>query len=172
VLGGVVFIPACITVIFLRSEYRYSAYWNVPSVAPATMMMGWILAIVLPLMFAAALRRTGAIYNIVAAVWLLVVSQLNYRDDMTQLAIYGLCAVASIGLIAWGLRESQKNYINVGVVGFALTLIFFYFSNVMDKLGRSFALITGGLLFLVGGYFLEKLRRKLVKQLAIPGGAA
>jgi uncharacterized membrane protein len=171
VLGGVAFIPACITVIVLRGEHHYSVYYGQPPVAPATMMMGWILAITLPLLFAAALRRTGAIYNVVAAVWLVVVSQLNYHDEITQLKIYGLCGLAAIGLIAWGLREAQKNYINVGVVGFALTVIFFYFSNVMDKLGRSFALITGGILFLVGGYFLEKVRRKLVRQL-VPGGAA
>jgi len=172
VLGGVVFVPACITVIFLRGEHYYSVYYGQSQVAPATLMMGWILAIGLPLLLAAGLRRAGSIYNLVAAVWLIVVAQLNYHDEITQLKIYALCAVASIGLIVWGLREVQKNYINVGVVGFALTVIFFYFSNVMDKLGRSFALITGGILFLVGGYFLERLRRKLVKQLAIQGGVA
>jgi uncharacterized membrane protein len=172
VLGGVAFIPACITIIFLRGEYRYSASWNLPAVAPAVMAIGWTLALGLPLLFAAMLRRTGALYNGVAAVWLLVVAQLNFHDDITQLKIYGLCAIAAIGLIAWGLREAQKNYINVGVVGFALTVILFYFSNVMDKLGRSFALITGGILFLVGGYFLEKIRRKLVRQLAPSGGVA
>jgi hypothetical protein len=172
VLGGVVFIPACITVIFLRGEDRYYSYWNTPAIAPATLVTGWVLAIGLPLLFAAFFRRTGALYNIAAAVWLVVVAQLNYHDDITQLKIYALCALAAIGLIAWGVRESQKNYINVGVIGFALTVAFFYFSSVMDKLGRSFALITGGILFLVGGYFLEKVRRKLVRQLAAPGGVA
>ena len=172
VLGGVVFIPACITVIFLRGEDKYYSYWNTPAIAPATLITGWVLAIGLPLLFAALFRRTGALYNIAAAVWLVVVAQLNYHDDITQLKIYALCALAAIGLIAWGVRESQKNYINVGVIGFALTVAFFYFSSVMDKLGRSFALITGGILFLVGGYFLEKVRRKLVRQLAVPGGVA
>jgi hypothetical protein len=36
----------------------------------------------------------------------------------------------------------------------------------MDKLGRSVALIGFGVIFLIGGYELEKLRRKLVARVA------
>ena len=171
-IGGIVLVPACIVVIFTAAEQRYSSYYSRPPISTTTMMLGWILALGLPVLFSAAMRRERALYNLVGAAWLFAVAQFNYRDPSRELAVYALCAVASIGLIAWGLRELQKNYINVGVVGFALTVIFFYFSNVMDKLGRSFALITGGILFLVGGYFLEKVRRKLVRQLATPGGVA
>ena len=46
--------------------------------------------------------------------------------------------------------------------GFALTVLVFYFSDVMDKLGRSASLIGLGLLFLGGGYLLEQARRRLV----------
>ncbi len=171
-IGGIVLVPACIVAIFTAAEQRYSYYYSRSPIASSTVMLGWILALGLPLLFSAAMRRERAIYNVAGAAWLFAVAQFNYRDPSRELAVYALCAVASIGLIGWGLREVQKNYINVGVVGFALTVIFFYFSNVMDKLGRSFALITGGILFLVGGYVLEKVRRKLVRQLATPGGAA
>jgi uncharacterized membrane protein len=170
-IGGIALIPACIFLIFTSGELEFWNSYRQP-VAPATMVMGWVLALGLPLLFAAAVRRMGVVYNIAGAVWLLAISQFSYRNSIAELTIYALCALASIGLIAWGIRETQKNYVNIGVVGFALTVAFFYFSSVMDKLGRSFALITGGILFLVGGYFLEKVRRKLVRRLATPGGAA
>jgi uncharacterized membrane protein len=76
-----------------------------------------------------------------------------------------MCALGSIGLIAWGLMEARKERINLGVAGFALTVLFFYFSNVMDKLGRSASLIGLGLLFLLGGWLLERTRRQLVARL-------
>jgi len=46
----------------------------------------------------------------------------------------------------------------------ALTLIVFYFSEVFDKLGRSASLIGLGVLFLLGGWLLERLRRQLVQR--------
>ena len=170
-IGGIAFIPACITMIFMRGEEHYWSSYR-PHLTTAMMLSGWLLALGLPLLFAIWLRRSGAIYNALAAAWILTLSRMDYHNDTTELAIYGWCGLAAIGLIAWGLREAQKNYINVGVTGFALTVTFFYFSSVMDKLGRSLALITGGALFLVGGYLLEKVRRKLVGHLAVSGGAA
>jgi len=50
------------------------------------------------------------------------------------------------------------------VAGFALTILVFYFSEVMDKLGRSASLIGGGILFLLVAWFMEKTRRKLVAK--------
>jgi hypothetical protein len=41
-------------------------------------------------------------------------------------------------------------------------VMWFYFSSIMDKLGRSLGLIMLGVLFLAGGWLLEKMRRKLV----------
>jgi uncharacterized membrane protein len=79
---------------------------------------------------------------------------------------YGLCALGAVGLIAWGLNEGRKERINLGVAGFALTVLVFYSSTVMDKLGRSASLIGLGLLFLLGGWAMEKTRRRLVARLA------
>jgi uncharacterized membrane protein len=76
-----------------------------------------------------------------------------------------MCVLGSIGLIVWGLQEERKERINLGVAGFALTILFFYFSNVMDKLGRSASLIGLGFLFLLGGWLLERTRRQLVARL-------
>ena len=54
--------------------------------------------------------------------------------------------------------------VNVGAVIFAATVLAFYFSQVMDKLGRSVSLIGLGVLFLIGGWALERVRRQLVHQ--------
>jgi len=69
-----------------------------------------------------------------------------------------------VACVGWGVRERRSERINLGVAGFALSIILFYFSNVMDKLDRSVSLIILGILFLAGGWALERLRRKLVRQ--------
>ncbi len=50
----------------------------------------------------------------------------------------------------------------LGIVSFALTVAWFYFSDIIDKFGRSLGLIGLGVLFLAGGWALEKFRRKIV----------
>jgi hypothetical protein len=50
----------------------------------------------------------------------------------------------------------------MGMAAVAITVLTFYFSEVMDKLGRSASLIGLGVLFLAGGWALERLRRQLV----------
>ncbi len=123
--------------------------------------LGWTVALSLPLVLAWILRRRAAWMNLIAALWVVALgttslpSQPNeslLRFIWRELGPYALCALGSIGLIAWGLKEARKERINLGVAGFALTVLVFYFSNVMDKLGRSASLIGLGLLFLLGGW--------------------
>jgi hypothetical protein len=57
-------------------------------------------------------------------------------------------ALGSVGLIAWGVREQRVERSNLGMLGFAASVLAFYFSSVMDKLGRSASLIGFGVLFL------------------------
>jgi hypothetical protein len=68
--------------------------------------------------------------------------------------------------VGWGLLERRPERINLGVAGFALTVIIFYFSNVMDKLGRSASLIGLGVFFLFGGRALERARQGLLARVA------
>ena len=49
-------------------------------------------------------------------------------------------------------------------------MIFFYFFTLMDKLDLSLSLIILGVLFLGGGWQLERLRRQLVGRIE-KGGA-
>jgi uncharacterized membrane protein len=171
-IGGLALIPFTLAVIFSSTfNYRYS-----PVPLPGSyQMVGWMVAIASPLALAWWFRGNTAWMNLIAALWVVVLgttspertamgkSLLGY--SWQKLGPYGMCALGAIGLIAWGLKESRKERINLGIAGFALTVLFFYFSTVMDKLGRSASLIGLGVLFLLGGWLLEKTRRRLVARL-------
>jgi hypothetical protein len=83
---------------------------------------------------------------------------------------YVLVAAAAIGLVVWGVHIASKALVNYGTAAFALSVMWFYFSSVMDKLGRSLGLIGLGVLFLAGGWALEQTRRRLVGRMQ--GGLA
>ena len=133
--------------------------------------------LLLPLLLALWLRGKYIWFNVIATFWVaaLSVTSLRSRMDMmalnstSDLALYAVCALGAVGLIVWGMKEGRKERVNLGIAGFALTILFFYFSTVMDKLGRSASLIGLGLLFLLGGWLLEKTRRRLLTKMS--GGA-
>ena len=75
-----------------------------------------------------------------------------------------------LGLVGCGIVERRSERINLGLAGFALTALVFYFSSVMDRLGRSASLIGLGLLFLGGGWALERARRQLLARVAGTAG--
>lgn len=81
------------------------------------------------------------------------------------LPLYTWSALGAIGLIAWGLFEAHKARVNMGVALFGLTVLAFYFSSLMDKLGRSLSLVGLGVVFLLGGWALEQLRRRLIARM-------
>jgi hypothetical protein len=57
---------------------------------------------------------------------------------------------------------ASKALVNLGIVGFAIVVGWFYYSNLFDKMGRSLGLISLGILFLAGGWALEKMRRRIL----------
>ena len=57
---------------------------------------------------------------------------------------------------------------NLGTIFFGATVTWFYFSNLFDKMGRSLGLIGLGVLFLAGGWALEKTRRRLLSHMQKP----
>ena len=100
--------------------------------------------------------------NAAAAIWAIVLVIIGSR--VSAIVLYPWWALGAIGLIAWGVRDGRSERVNLGAALFAATVVAFYFSQVMDKLGRSASLIGLGLLFLVGGWALERTRRRLVIQ--------
>ena len=159
--GGIALLPLCAALAAGEFEWGWR---SMPSPATSLRVAGWLMAFVLPLAAAGFLRSRAAIWNLGFALWVWAVSALDRHEFFQNLAIYGVCALGAIALVCWGLQEQRRERINLGVAAFAITIIAFYFSTMMDKLGRSASLVGFGLLFLLGGWKLEQLRRKLVAR--------
>ena len=102
--------------------------------------------------------------NFVAAGWTLVLANLSLLVT-GRVWTYPWLGIGCLGLTAWGLRESRVALVNFATAGFALTVLGFYFDTVMMKMDKSVSLIGFGVLFIVGGYVLERVRRRVVGQL-------
>jgi len=175
-IGGIAIIPATLVLIESREFWTEGE----PLVPAWLRLIGWTGAIGLPLALAYWLRRRNAWLNVLAALWVVVLGTMATVEPLQagqgvsgaayfwyRVAPYLWCAVGSVALVAWGLYEERRERINLGFIGFAITVLSFYFSNVMDKLGRSASMIGLGLLFLLGGWWLEKTRRRLVARMQV-----
>ncbi len=100
--------------------------------------------------------------------WLNVVKTERYgwRHTDPSVAMYAVVAATCVFLAWWGVREASRAVVNFSIAAFALTVMWFYFSDVMGKLDRSLGLIVLGVLFLAGGWALEKTRRRMVASIA------
>jgi uncharacterized membrane protein len=169
-IGAIALLP-CVAFV-VAGEFEYG---NLRNMLAGKELLGWTAAIGLPLLVAFLLRGSAAWMNVLACVWVLILGTMDYSYSggnrtgisyfYNEIAPFLWCLVGSIGLIAWGLREGRKERINFGVAGFGITILWFYFSSVMDKLGRSESLIGFGVIFLLGGWLLERARRRLVANL-------
>jgi hypothetical protein len=104
--------------------------------------------------------------------WVIPVHGVRGTWVQTEIGLtaYALVGATAVAFVWWGVRTQAKALVNLGMVLFAMTVAWFYFSNVMGKLGRSLGLIVLGILFLAGGWALEVTRRKLVR--GMDGGVA
>jgi uncharacterized membrane protein len=117
-------------------------------------------------------RKSWAPIAVVAGLaWALPWAQTNFTEKAAgrswshsepNALAYALVAATAVFLVWWGIRNLAKPIVNYGMVAFALTVMWFYFSSVMDKLDRSLGLIGLGILFLAGGWALEYTRRRIV----------
>ena len=149
-IGGISLLPLGILA-FMEGHEVFWSWRNRPEAPFLQQTVAWCIAIGLPLMVASVLRKERAWINAVAAVWVLMIgtfqSPSQYSDKALSvyawhsLGPYFWAGIGALGFVAWGLLERRRERINLGVAGFALTVFTFYFSNVMDKLGRSASLI-------------------------------
>ena len=159
-LGAVVLVPVGVLLPFEPGLRPGSGLAGTPVVAA-----GWAAALVLPLAVGFWLRGRAAWPLLLAAALVLAVVQFDRGDRGQLILIHVLYAAAAAGLVWWGVREHHRLRVNLGVLGFALNVLAFYYGSVLDKLGRSIGLIGLGVLFIVGGWLLEHARRRLVDRL-------
>jgi uncharacterized membrane protein len=146
----------------LPLSYRLCA-WALPFLAMAA---GWLLnrkswaplLVVTGMAWALPWAQTMLIEKVGMATW--------DHSEATWLA-YAMVAATAIFLVWWGIRLLSKPLVNYGTVVFALTVTWFYFGDVMNKLDRSLGLIVLGVLFLGGGWALEHTRRRIVAGMGV-----
>jgi len=87
------------------------------------------------------------------------------RTDPNLLA-HLLVAAFAVLLCWWGVHLASRALVNLGIVSFAASVVWFYSSDILTKVNRSLGLIGLGILFLVGGWALEKMRRRILARMA------
>ena len=160
-IGGIALIPAALLV----AASREIGWSSGGSLEPSTLVLGWAVALAAPVAVAWWLRGGPPVAVLALGAWGAAGPFLAQGRGAWP---YLWSGVLCLGLIGWGVVERRTERINLGVAGFALTILVFYFSSVMDRLGRSASLVGLGLLFLGGGWALEQGRRRLVARVAEP----
>jgi uncharacterized membrane protein len=164
-LGAIALVPAGIA-LAMSNDVDWTMFGEqYPQVSGLPRIVAWSVAIALPLALGWFLRGRAAVWLVAALAWALVLMQVSPRSDVGELAMYALLALGAVGIVFWGLKDQQRLAINVGVLGFALALLGFYFSSLYDKLGRALGLIGIGVLFIGGGWLLERARRGLIARI-------
>jgi uncharacterized membrane protein len=154
-LGGLALLPAGAILACDGQWGRAGAAWR-----PVD-WLAWAVALLVPLGVALALDRRRAAWTAGAIAWTGVLGAIG-TGAQDSIAMYGWCTVGAAGLAAWGIRNARAERVNLAVAGLAVTVMAFYYSSIMDKLGRSASLIGMGLLFLGGGWVLERTRHRLL----------
>jgi len=160
-IGALSLVPCGIAMAFMTT-----VPWTpgtVPSIPAGLQTTGWIVAFGVPIVTAAMLQRLAVWRFLAAAAWVGGVVSLGARASDAWMH-YAWWAVGAVGLVAWGVESARTERINMGSAALAVTIISFYFSEVMDRFGRSASLVGLGLLSIAGGWALERARRGLIRH--------
>lgn len=170
-VGCFTVIPFIADVVATGDPSQWWFYWHNRTLSSSQLVLGYSVAYIPILILTFIARRKAALGMLLSALWVAVLGGLSGQHSPENHPwLYLWIAAGAFGLCLWGLRENRKLFINYGTAIFAITLIAFYFSQVMDKLGRSIGLITLGILFLGGGWILHRLRTGLIARVAASAG--
>jgi hypothetical protein len=179
ILFAVAVVAAGFGIVFLLGGWRS---WSAGQafLPLGTRLWGWASIAALPL-FSSLFRLRKSFIPVVAALafsialpwcmrtWLETYGWGAYTHDVLRvepnLAAHALVAAFAVFISWWGVRQASRLLVNLGIVGFAVAAGWFYFSNIFDKVGRSLGLIGLGVLFLAGGWALEKTRREVLARM-------
>ena len=176
-LFAVAGVALVVSVVILSEGWSWNGYSHDWGFVPLSLRVGSWVIVAMMLGFAWVTGRQSVLpAGVVAAStvvlpWLLVtIKSTGWQGQTFQrsepgLGVYGLVAAVCVFLAWWGVQQASKAMVNYGIGVFALTVMWFYFSSLMDKLGRSLGLIVLGVLFLAGGWLLEMTRRRLVESI-------
>jgi uncharacterized membrane protein len=164
-LGAVAVLLAGATLPFAASDPDTFFIRAGAQIPPSWRVLGWGIAGLGPLALGGWLRGREAWPLLVALPFALVVTAIDASTAAERSTVHLLYLCAAVGLAWWGVRDAHRLRVNVGVVAFALVVLWFYFGSVFDKFGRSLGLIALGVLFIGGGWLLERARRTLLSRI-------
>ena len=149
-----------------------------------TRVWAWVAIAAVPLLIAAFHGHKGlvpiavAIAFVIALPWCYhtTIESYNYVGGASgtytrtnpNLFAHALVAAFAVFLCWWGVRLLSRALVNLGTVGFAAAVFWFYFSDIYNDHERALGLIGLGVLFLAGGWALEKMRRRILARMAPP----
>jgi uncharacterized membrane protein len=162
--------------------WGWTSYGDQAFIPFGTRVWAWIAIAAIPLIVAAFHGHKGlipiaaAIAFVMALPWCYRTWSESYTDTYGRtesfartepnLLAHLLVAAFAVFLCWWGVRLVSRVLVNLGIVGFAATVGWFYFSDILSKVNRSLGLIGLGVLFLLGGWALEKMRRRILAGMA------
>lgn len=164
--GHLTLVPLAVLSGFGAIQAGRDISWGMPEVAPSVLVAGMLVALVAPAVATAWLARAAWRVLAVAVVWLAGLAAVGQSFDDFSGPYYLWLALGAVALAGWGVRSTSTLRINLGVAGFAVSVLAFFFSSVFDKLGRSASLLMFGLLLVGGGWALEYVRRRLLKRMS------
>ncbi len=148
----------------------------------STRVWAWIAIAAVPLLIAAFHGHKGLIPVAAAIAFCLALpwcyrswteshkigngATATYNRTDPNLLAHALVAAFAVFLCWWGVRQLSRALVNLGIVGFAAAVAWFYFSDIMTTMNRSLGLIGLGILFLAGGWALEKMRRRILDRIS------
>lgn len=132
-----------------------------------TRLWAWLGIAGIPLVIS-VIRLKRSTVPVLAALLLGLALPWTVRHHSPRLLTYALVAAFAVFLAWWGVKLTSQLLVNLGVVAFAASVAWFYFSDILDKMNRSLGLIGLGVLFLAGGWGLETLRRRLMADMMRP----
>ena len=184
IVRGILFTISAIAVIFsmflMLDGWR--SWYGMQALPPLhTRFWGWVDVAAIPILISifrlrkSAIPVLAAIGFVIALPWCtrLFVEHYPYGSwtrTEPSLAAHALVAAFCVFLIWWGVTHASRGLVNLGTVFFGCTVAWFYFSDVFDKMGRSLGLIGLGVLFLAGGWGLERTRRGLLARMEFSPG--
>jgi len=166
-------INAIVGVVLMLSSWISWDYQ--PSIPFGTRVWAWVAIAALPLIIAAFHGHKGLIPIAVSTAFVIALpycrrtillrnGSSTYGDP--NLLAHLLVAAFAVLFCWWGVRLVSRALVNLGILGFAAFVLWFYWSDLYSKLDRSLGLIGLGILFLAGGWALEKMRRRILASMA------
>lgn len=159
----------------LRDMHGLGTYLKLPEVASTSWIIGTLIAAAAAVGLAVWHQRGTSEEHrpvfvkwghvLLAAIVVLILANLFVpKSDIVVLVVYICYNVLYFAGIIWliyaGHYRNDRFRVNIGFVLFSLQFLTLYFDTFWTLMDRSGFFMASGVLVIVGGYFLEKLRRR------------